>query len=47
MGSGQTALAANQINRRFIGYDISKEYCELAEKRINQITNQRKLIEAI
>lgn len=34
MGSGTTAIAALQLKRKFIGFDISKEYCDLAEKRI-------------
>ena len=34
MGSGTTALAALQLNRKYIGYDTDKSYVELAEKRI-------------
>ncbi|WP_458404894.1 DNA-methyltransferase [Methanobrevibacter sp.] len=34
-GSGTTCIAAIQNNRRYIGYDIKKEYLELAEKRIS------------
>ncbi|MBI4016782.1 MAG: site-specific DNA-methyltransferase [Candidatus Aenigmarchaeota archaeon] len=34
IGSGTTAVAAVSSNRRFIGYDISREYCHLAAKRI-------------
>jgi site-specific DNA-methyltransferase (adenine-specific) len=34
MGSGTTALAAIALGRNYIGYDISKEYCELAKRRI-------------
>jgi len=34
MGSGTTAKVAMKLNRRFIGFEISKEYHELAEKRI-------------
>lgn len=39
MGSGSTAVVAKQLKRNYIGFDISKEYCELAEKRIKQIQN--------
>lgn len=35
MGSGTTAKMAFLNNRRYIGSEISKEYCEIAEKRID------------
>lgn len=35
MGSGTTAKVAMKLNRKFIGFEISKEYHELAEKRVN------------
>ena len=34
MGSGQTALAARKAGRHFMGYEISAEYIQLAQKRI-------------
>ena len=34
MGSGQTALAAIQAGRAYVGYEIKKQYVKLAEKRI-------------
>jgi site-specific DNA-methyltransferase (adenine-specific) len=34
MGSGTTALAALTLKRRFLGFDISEEYVELAKQRI-------------
>ena len=34
-GSGTTAIAAMQNKRNYIGYDIKKEYVELAQKRIS------------
>ena len=43
MGSGQTAIAAVKTKRNFVGYDIDKEYCKLAEKRIKEIVEQTKL----
>ncbi|KKK45517.1 hypothetical protein LCGC14_3165370, partial [marine sediment metagenome] len=33
-GSGTTGLVAHRLNRKFIGSEISKEYCEIAEKRL-------------
>ena len=36
MGSGQSALAALEINRHYIGYEIDPEYAELAERRIKE-----------
>lgn len=35
MGSGTTALAARNLNRNFIGIDISPEYCEMARRRMD------------
>ncbi len=34
VGSGSTAVSAKQLNRNYIGIDISKEYCQLAEERL-------------
>ncbi len=36
MGCGSTAVSAKKLGRNYIGFDISKEYCELAEERIKQ-----------
>lgn len=36
MGSGQTAIAAIKAKRHFVGYDISAEYKDLADKRIKR-----------
>ena len=36
MGSGTTAKMAIANKRNWIGSEISKEYCEIAEKRINE-----------
>lgn len=35
MGSGTTALAAKNLNRQFVGIDISPEYCEMADERLS------------
>ncbi|MBD3183326.1 site-specific DNA-methyltransferase [Candidatus Poribacteria bacterium] len=42
MGVGTTAVAALVSNRKYIGYDISEEYCQLAEERIKSETSQLK-----
>ena len=34
MGSGTTAIACKQLDRQYIGSEISKEYCKLSEERI-------------
>ncbi len=38
MGSGTTAIAAKKLERKYIGIDISKEYCDMAEERIKNGT---------
>jgi len=42
-GSGTTSISALQLNRNFIGIDISKEYCDLAQKRIDNYNQQPRL----
>ena len=44
MGSGTTAKMALKAKRKFIGSEISKEYCEIAEKRLKPIKEQGSLI---
>lgn len=39
MGSGTTAIAAKKLGRNFIGFEISKEYCELALFRLKTEVN--------
>ena len=43
MGSGTTGVASVQLNRNFIGYEISPDYFKIAEKRINEAKAQKKL----
>ena len=40
MGSGTVAEVALKLNRHFIGIELSPEYCEMAKKRIKEITPQ-------
>ncbi|HBT77322.1 MAG TPA: site-specific DNA-methyltransferase [Planctomycetaceae bacterium] len=42
MGSGTTALAARNLNRRFIGFEISREFCQVAETRLNNVPKDHK-----
>lgn len=37
IGSGTTAVAAKQLERKFIGIDIKPEYCQSAIKRIESV----------
>ena len=40
IGSGSTAIACIQLNRRFIGFEIDQSYWELAQKRISKFINK-------
>jgi DNA modification methylase len=42
LGSGTTAKMAKANNRHFIGFEISKEYCEIADKRLEELENETK-----
>ena len=43
MGSGTTAIACINTKRNYIGFEISKEYCDIAEERINAVKSQERL----
>jgi len=38
MGSGSTAVAAALTARHYVGYEVSAEYCALAERRVREAT---------
>lgn len=43
MGSGTTALACIKEKRQFIGFELNKEYFDLASKRIKDAQAQLEL----
>jgi len=47
MGSGTTAKMALINRRNFIGFEISAEYCEIANDRINYYLNQTSIFDFI
>jgi len=36
LGSGTTAVACKQLDRRYIGFELNPKYCRIAEKRLAQ-----------
>ena len=43
MGSGTTGVACKNLNRNFIGIELSPEYCEIARRRIDDASRQQRL----
>ena len=41
MGSGTTAKMAVLNGRHYIGFDISEEYCRIAEQRVREATEKQ------
>lgn len=44
MGSGTTAIASLKSERKYVGYETDVEYIKLAERRLNSIKSQMKLL---
>lgn len=38
-GSGTTCVAAKQLGRKYVGFDISEEYCAIARERLDKTTS--------
>ena len=45
LGSGTTAVACKELERNFIGIELSSKYCEIARKRIDNTTVQYEMFE--
>ena len=41
IGSGTTAIACLNTNRNYIGFEIDKKYCELANNRIKEFISEK------
>lgn len=37
IGSGTTAVAAKQLGRHYIGFEIDPTYCATAQKRVKEM----------
>lgn len=37
MGSGTTAVVAKKLGRHYLGYEIVKEYCDMAKERLDRV----------
>ncbi len=44
LGSGTTAIIAQKLCRNYIGIEINKNYCTIAEKRLNKIPTRLDLL---
>ena len=45
LGSGITAIAAINTKRNFIGFELNKEYFEIAQNRIEERQNEISLLD--
>jgi len=41
VGSGTACIAALKTNRKYVAYDIDKNYCDLSERRIKQFLQEQ------
>ncbi|MDG6994590.1 MAG: site-specific DNA-methyltransferase [Nitrososphaerota archaeon] len=42
-GTGTVALVALKTGRKYISIDISKQYCQIAQKRLDEVVEQKKI----
>jgi site-specific DNA-methyltransferase (adenine-specific) len=47
MGSGTSGKMAKILGRNFIGFEVAKDYCDIANKRTNEVEINTKLMEFI
>lgn len=47
MGCGSTAVAAKKLHRKFIGFEICSEYCDLAEARLREVIDEPTLFSEV
>ena len=40
MGSGTTAVVSQKLNRKWLGSELSSNYCELIKKRIDEVNGK-------
>lgn len=43
-GAGTTCKVAKELGRQYIGFEISKDYCDIANKRISEHHEQLKIV---
>ncbi len=43
MGSGTTGVSALKSSRKYVGYDISQEYIDIANRRLESLKKQMDL----
>jgi site-specific DNA-methyltransferase (adenine-specific) len=45
MGSGSTGIAALKLKRKFVGYEIEKEYFNITLQRLEELKEQKRILE--
>ena len=44
MGSGTTAIACINTNRKYIGFELDKHYCDIANERIQKALAEKEVL---